>query len=105
MYDTGALGVTGPLAYVEWFTPFNVVDDTTGMYVVSPSTRRHERYTSVIPISDIVRSCHLLPIWGKRIERRVVVGDILDNIGMKFFVNPYLRHHDFVMLRYLSNST
>ncbi len=104
MYDAGALGVTGPLAFVEWFTPFHVIDDATGMYVVSPSTRQHQRNTSVIPISDIIRTCHLLPNWGKRISRRVVVGDMLDNVTMKFFVNPYLRHHDFVMLRYLGNT-
>ncbi|KAH9846641.1 hypothetical protein C2E23DRAFT_743604, partial [Lenzites betulinus] len=103
IYDARALGITTPLAFVEWFTPFHVVDDATGMYVVSPSTRQRQRYTSVIPISDIVRSCHLIPIWGKQIQRRVTVGDVLDNVALKFFVNPYLRHHDFVMLRWLGN--
>ncbi|KAI0673307.1 hypothetical protein C8Q78DRAFT_941151, partial [Trametes maxima] len=54
-----------PLAYVEWFTSFTAVDSATGMYVVSPSTRRHERNVSVIPLTYIVRSCHLIPVWGK----------------------------------------
>ncbi|OJT07287.1 hypothetical protein TRAPUB_1855, partial [Trametes pubescens] len=30
MYDSRALAITGPLAYVEWFTPFQVVDHITG---------------------------------------------------------------------------
>ncbi|KAI9060152.1 hypothetical protein FKP32DRAFT_1539560, partial [Trametes sanguinea] len=55
-----------PLAYVEWFTPFHSVDEVTGMYVVSPSTRQRQRFASIIPLSDIVRTCHLIPCWGKR---------------------------------------
>ncbi|KAI0823319.1 hypothetical protein BC628DRAFT_1284174, partial [Trametes gibbosa] len=55
-----------PLAFVEWLTPFHVIDNATGMYIVSPSTRQHQRYTSVILISDILCTCHLLPSWGKR---------------------------------------
>nr|VWO99818.1 Beta-lactamase (EC [Ganoderma boninense] len=43
--DAGGLGVFDPLAYVEWFTPFNVVDPDT--------------------VRDIVRTCHLIPYWGK----------------------------------------
>ncbi|KAI8989225.1 hypothetical protein BD414DRAFT_415618 [Trametes punicea] len=104
MYDARALGARGPLAYVEWFTPFQVLDNVTGMYIVSPSTRRRQRYASVIPLSDIIRTCHLIPCWGRQIERRVVVGDVLDNHTSKFFVNPYLRHHDFILLRLLSNT-
>ncbi|TBU51361.1 hypothetical protein BD310DRAFT_778995, partial [Dichomitus squalens] len=49
-----------PLAYVEWFTAFHVVDPITGMNVVAPSTRSHRRYATVIPVTDIVRSCHLM---------------------------------------------
>ncbi|KAI9057363.1 hypothetical protein FKP32DRAFT_1584219 [Trametes sanguinea] len=104
MYDARALGLSEPLAYVEWFTPFHSVDEVTGMYVVSPSTRQRQRFASIIPLSDIVRTCHLIPCWGKRIQRRVIVGDILDNTSLRFFLNPYLRHHDFVLLRLLTNT-
>ncbi|KAI0669728.1 hypothetical protein C8Q78DRAFT_948245, partial [Trametes maxima] len=52
-----------PLAYVEWFTPFNTVDSATGMYVIAPSTRQRER--PVLPLTHIIRSCHLIPVWGK----------------------------------------
>ncbi|OSD02990.1 hypothetical protein PYCCODRAFT_1444739 [Trametes coccinea BRFM310] len=104
MYDARVLGVTGHLAYVEWFTPFHGVDDATGMYVVSPSTRQRCRYASIIPLTDIVRTCQLIPCWGEQIQRRPVTGDILDNTSMKFFVNLYLRHHDFVLLHLLANT-
>ncbi|KAI0643893.1 hypothetical protein C8Q79DRAFT_914885 [Trametes meyenii] len=96
-----AFSITDPLTYVEWFTPFQVVDGPTGMYVVLPSMRQHQRNASVIPITDIQRTCHLIPCWGKRIDRQVVEGDVLDNTAMKFFVNPYLRHHNFVLFRYM----
>ncbi|CDO76939.1 hypothetical protein BN946_scf185006.g21 [Trametes cinnabarina] len=88
-YDARALGIMGPLVYVEWFTPFHILDNITGMYTVSPSTHQRQRHASVIPLSDV---------------RRVVAGDVLDNATMKFFVNPYLRHHDFVLLRLLSHA-
>ncbi|KAI0357791.1 hypothetical protein OH77DRAFT_1583444 [Trametes cingulata] len=104
MYDAKIFGIDEPLAYVEWFTPFHVMDNVTGMYVVSPSTRQRERHASVIPLTHIVRSCHLIPCWGKRIDRRPVTGDILDSCTMKFFVNPYLRHHDFVLFRLLGDN-
>ncbi|KAI0665395.1 hypothetical protein C8Q78DRAFT_986640 [Trametes maxima] len=103
-YNAGTLGVTDPLAYVEWFTPFRVVDDATGMYVVSPSMRHRERNVSVIPLTHIVRTCHLIPMWGKSISSHKVAGDVLDDLQTKFFVNPYLRHHDFVLFRLLCNT-
>ncbi|KAI1782117.1 hypothetical protein LXA43DRAFT_906712, partial [Ganoderma leucocontextum] len=96
--DANVLGVHDPLAYVEWFTPFNVVDPSTGMYVVSHSTRQHRRNVAIIPITDIVRTCHLIPYWGKEANRTWTSGNILDSCT-KFYVNPYLRHHDFVLFR------
>ncbi|KAI0370412.1 hypothetical protein BV20DRAFT_1035905 [Pilatotrama ljubarskyi] len=102
-YDPTVFGITEPLVYVKWFTPFHVVDNITGMYVVSPSTRQRQRHASIIPLTHVVRSCHLIPCWGKRIDRRPVEGDILDSVTTKFFVNPYLRHHDFVLFRLLGN--
>ncbi|KAI0666768.1 hypothetical protein C8Q78DRAFT_420006 [Trametes maxima] len=74
------------------------------MYVVSPSTRRHERHVSVIPITYIVRSCHLIPVWGTSISSHTTATDPLDNLQAKFFVNPYLRHQDFILFRLLCNT-
>lgn len=96
VYDANVLGVHDPLAYVEWFTPFHVVDPVTGMNVVSPSTRSHHRFSTVITDTDLVRSCHLIPNWGRVMNRRTVPSTALENCN-KFFVYPYLRHHDFVL--------
>ncbi|KAH9847789.1 hypothetical protein C2E23DRAFT_764843 [Lenzites betulinus] len=102
-YNMARLNITEPLAYLEWFTPFRTVDSATGMYIVSASTRQHRRFCSVIPISLISRSCHLIPRWGKHAEHHVLAAgdDVLDDPALKFFVNPYLRHHDFVLFRLL----
>ncbi|TBU39711.1 hypothetical protein BD309DRAFT_871747, partial [Dichomitus squalens] len=78
-----------PLAYVEWFTPFQVVDPITGMNVVTPSTRSHRRYATVIPVTDIVCSCHLISNWGRVMNRRTVSSTALETHN-KFYVNPYL---------------
>lgn len=57
-----------PLAYVEWFTPFVARDQTIGMYAVSPSTSYHCCRASIIPISCIIRTCHLIPAWGSHAD-------------------------------------
>ncbi|TBU37509.1 hypothetical protein BD309DRAFT_905077 [Dichomitus squalens] len=89
-----------PVAYVEWFTPLRQRDPSTGMFKVNVSTRNHRRRTSIIPITQIVRSCHLIPMWGKHVDTTWTSRNVLDKCK-KFYVNSYLRHHDFVFLRYL----
>ena len=91
-----------PLAYVEWFTPFRDPEPDTGMFKVSHSSRNHRRRSSIIPITQIVQSCHLLPIWGKKVDSTWTSRNILDKCT-RFFVNPYLRHHDFILLLYLQD--
>ncbi|KAI0682089.1 hypothetical protein BC835DRAFT_1244408, partial [Cytidiella melzeri] len=54
-----------PLAYIEWFTPFSHYNNTVGMFSVAPSQRNHRCRASIIPISAILRSCHLIPVWGR----------------------------------------
>ncbi|EJF55614.1 hypothetical protein DICSQDRAFT_73320 [Dichomitus squalens LYAD-421 SS1] len=89
-----------PVAFVEWFTPFRTQDPDTGMFQVSYSTRNHRRRVSMIPITHIVRSCYLIPKWGKQVDTTWMSANVLDKCT-KFFVSPYLRHHDFVLYRYL----
>ncbi|KAJ7810956.1 Zn-finger domain-containing protein [Mycena olivaceomarginata] len=48
-----------PLAYVEWFTPFNQPDPTTGMYTIQRSSRSLRRNSAVVSIEHFVRPCHL----------------------------------------------
>ncbi|KAI0750184.1 hypothetical protein C8Q80DRAFT_1102266, partial [Daedaleopsis nitida] len=101
-YNPIALGVSHPLAYVEWFTRFHSVDEPTGMYVISHSTRQQRRQTAIIPVTEIIRTVHLIPYAGRGIERTWTSSTVLDRCT-KFYVNPYLRHHDFVLFRYQTN--
>ena len=90
-----------PVAFVEWFTPFRSEPDAdTGMFKVSHSSQNHRRRVSIIPLSQIVRSCHLIPVWGKSVDRSWTSDNVLDRCK-QFYVNPYLRHHDFVLFKYM----
>ncbi|PPQ71533.1 hypothetical protein CVT26_010393 [Gymnopilus dilepis] len=96
--------LTTPLAYIDWFTPFRNPQADTGMYMISQSTNTHDRRASVIPISDIVRSCHLIPVFGQAPAKNLgwKSETVLEQCK-KFYFNPYLRHHDFYQFRYLQD--
>ena len=93
-----------PLAYVQWFRGFSAKDETVGMYKVSLSTRNGGYgNTAIIPITHIVRSCHLVPVFGKEIDRLWTCENVLKQ-SSHFFLNPYLCHLDFFLLRYLQDT-
>ena len=90
-----------PLAYVQWFQKFRSKDLMVGMYKVSPSTRNGGYgNTSIIPITHIARSCHLMPVFGERMDHSWTYDTALKN-SPAVLLNPYLRHLDFFLLRYL----
>ncbi|KAJ7193749.1 hypothetical protein GGX14DRAFT_378748 [Mycena pura] len=89
-----------PLAYVDWFRPLTQIVDDLGMYKVTLATRNNQQHSSVIPISAIVRSCQLIPIFGNKIDPTWTSALVLDQ-SKAFYLNPYLRHLDFHHLRYL----
>lgn len=73
------------------------------MYKISPSTRRGGfANTSIVPITHIVRSCHLVPVFGKEIDHSWTHENVLKK-SSDFFLNPYLHHLDFFLLRYLDS--
>ncbi|KAI5983672.1 hypothetical protein EDD15DRAFT_2178657 [Pisolithus albus] len=87
-----------PLAYIEWFTPFHAREPASDMYIVSRSTRMHRRFAEIIPIERIVRSCHLIPDFGKERDSRWTAA----NVGLmcdRFFVNPYIDYHTFCLMK------
>ncbi|KAF7341442.1 hypothetical protein MVEN_01881400 [Mycena venus] len=54
-----------PLAYVDWYKPLKDPVPNIRMHKVSLSSRNHHQNSSIIPITDILRSCHLIPVFGK----------------------------------------
>ncbi|KAF8888742.1 hypothetical protein BD779DRAFT_1401242, partial [Infundibulicybe gibba] len=56
------------LAYVEWFKELRQPEATTGMFKVSRSSQSHGRRASIIPATQIARSCHLIPDCGASIK-------------------------------------
>ena len=89
-----------PLAYVEWFKPLRTPDPEHGMYKTSRSSRQHRRNASIIPVSQIARSCHLIPVFGQKIDASWTTHNVLEESN-EFYVNHYLRHLDFVLMRHL----
>jgi len=89
-----------PLAYVEWFTLFNAPVPDLEMYQVSRSTQSHRHHTSIILVSQIERSVHLILKFGQVMDVTWSADNILE-VCKTFFVNPYVRHLDFLLLCYL----
>ncbi|KAJ6629711.1 hypothetical protein B0H10DRAFT_1293965 [Mycena sp. CBHHK59/15] len=87
-----------PLVYIEWYKPLTQFDEDLGMYKISPSTQAHRRRASIIPVTQISRSCHLIPRFGRAIDRTLTTDDVLDRCKM-FYLNCYLRHIDFILFR------
>ncbi|KAK0184301.1 hypothetical protein F5146DRAFT_938790, partial [Armillaria mellea] len=52
------------LVYVEWFTPLQHIDEHTHMFRVEWSMQNHLQNASIIPITYISCSCHLIPHSG-----------------------------------------
>lgn len=81
---------TGPLAYIEWFTPLGSLDAQTGMYVVSRSTRHRRCNASIVPIDRIARGCHLIgKCNGPISEKGWNTTNVLDK-AQQFYVNHYV---------------
>lgn len=92
--------VQQPLAYVEWFTAFQVRDSILGFYSIARSTSQERYRASVVSIKFILWTCHLIPVWGKRIDHTWSPANVLERCT-RFYVNPYLRHSDFILFRLL----
>ena len=53
-----------PLAYIHWYTPFQTFNEDLKMFQITRSTRNHQQQASIIPVTQIVHSCHLIPNFG-----------------------------------------
>ncbi|KAG1763892.1 hypothetical protein EV702DRAFT_1018819 [Suillus placidus] len=82
--------VPSHLAYIEWFSPFALAPDRHhGLYKVSRSFLGGAKVASIVPLSKIVRSAHLLPNFGAVVPREWSSDTVLDDCDT-FWLNSYL---------------
>jgi hypothetical protein len=82
---------------VHWYSRAAESADTgTRMWVVEPdSTDDGKLFTSVIHLDTIIRTAHLLPVFGEGfVSRTLSFTDTLDEFRL-FYVNKYADHHAF----------
>lgn len=91
-----------PLVYVHWFKPLRDPIDSLGMFQVSFSSHNHQQRASVIPLTDVQQSCHLIPAFGRGSAKELGwTAETVLQEASSFYLNPYLRHYDFYFLRYM----
>ncbi|EPQ57716.1 hypothetical protein GLOTRDRAFT_36697 [Gloeophyllum trabeum ATCC 11539] len=79
-----------PLAYIEWFTPFTARDAVMLTHSVSRSTRRGgQPNAEIIRMDRIVRSCHLVPKFGTKVNSRWTADNVLEECKT-FYLNRWL---------------
>ncbi|KAG1871767.1 hypothetical protein DFJ58DRAFT_713747 [Suillus subalutaceus] len=86
------------LALVEWFNPFRACDALLQLHTVSRSYVGQAPRTEVIPISQISRSCHLIPKFGTHVDQTWRRDFILDACKT-FYLNPWIDMYSFYKFR------
>jgi hypothetical protein len=93
-------------AYIEWYTEPLHSSRTSHVDLLSVArtsaggVRRGKPKVAIIPVSRIMRSCHLLPMFPtKTCPRSWHAANVLDLAGPRFFVSSYLDLHTFQLLR------
>ena len=89
-----------PLVYIEWFTLLGTPDPLTGMHIISRSTRQLRRNSVIVPVTQIVRACHLIGKSGRNINSQWTMDNVLDH-ATSFYVNHYIHVDDFTLFQHL----
>lgn len=76
------------------------VDEDSGMWIVRPTFRGRFKESRIIPISNIFRAAHLLPVYetGYKVPRSMKPEITLDSFK-DFYVNKFIDHHAFEIAR------
>ncbi|KAJ7662855.1 hypothetical protein B0H17DRAFT_1185009 [Mycena rosella] len=88
-----------PLAYIEWFTPFNRPEKTSGMCIVHRSSRAQRCNAAVVSVEHLVRNCHLMGKAGAKIDRTWTTDNVLDKASY-FYFNTYINVDSFARDRH-----
>jgi len=86
-----------PLAYVKWFTSLRRRDPVSGQFVVTRSTRNHQRNVLVISADRFAHPCHLQAQCGRNNSLDWTSDNVLE-IASAFHVNSYIDLDTFVAL-------
>lgn len=69
-------------------------DNDTGMWIVQPLFQNLRPRFKIIPLDQIFRAAHLIPVYDGRIPKNFDHTETLDNFE-KFFVNKFIDYHSF----------
>ena len=87
---------------MHWFKPLRAPVANLGFYSVAFSSLNHRQRASIIPVSDIIRTCHLIPQFGSSSATDLGwTAATVHQEATAFYLNPYLRHYDFFFMRFL----
>ncbi|KZT29566.1 hypothetical protein NEOLEDRAFT_1056163, partial [Neolentinus lepideus HHB14362 ss-1] len=90
--------MTGYLAYIHWFRPFRAIDPATGMYRLSRSTRNNRPNAAIVPLSDVLRACHLCPWFSSAVDLSWKTETVLEQ-ATEFLLNKHIDLYMFDRLR------
>ncbi|CDO77773.1 hypothetical protein BN946_scf185041.g5 [Trametes cinnabarina] len=86
------------LAYVEWFSRFTTAPDRNSrLYKVFRIVQDEQHIASILPVSLIERSVHLIPKWPSTVPRHWTCENILEECS-SFYINPFKDVHTFFNL-------
>ncbi|KAJ7882418.1 hypothetical protein B0H14DRAFT_3082501 [Mycena olivaceomarginata] len=95
-YFPAPFNTAGPLAYVEWFTPFSRPEPNSNFYVLRRSTRRQRPYGEIIDVDRITRNCFLVPRSERGPTDTRWTTENAKELCSAFYLNPHLDTHTFV---------
>ncbi|KAJ3501738.1 hypothetical protein NMY22_g18820 [Coprinellus aureogranulatus] len=85
------------LVYVDWYTPFNDSQPAPyhGFYRISPHRVNGKQQSSIIPVTLIEQSVHLIPQFGPVAPAEWKSSNVLD-LASHFFVNSFTDRLSFI---------
>ena len=84
-----------PLVYVEWFSEFSQSpEEHLRLWKVTRSANAVERQTEVIKLGDIIQTCHLIPVFGKKKSNEWKRDNVLEKCE-EFYLNSFLDIHSY----------
>ena len=69
--------------------------------MVSFSSQNRCPRASIIPVSEIIQTCHLIPQFGQSSAKDLGWNAAtVHQTASAFYLNPYLQHYDFFLMRF-----